>query len=46
MTFYQYIKRQALIQDIRRNQIKHPNLWKRQRYPITANCGIITGGAR
>jgi len=44
MTFYQYIKRQALIQETRRNQIPHPNLWKRQRYPITANCGTIIGG--
>ena len=44
MTFYQYIKRQALIRDIRRNQIKHPDIRKRQRYPITANCGIIIGG--
>jgi len=44
MTYYEYIKRQALIQDIRRNQIKHPDIWKRQRYPITTNCGTIIGG--
>jgi len=43
MNLYQQTKRNALLREIRRNQV-HVDLWHRARYSGNANKGTIIGG--